>query len=219
MKVSTDGMLLGAWSALKTGDRVLDIGTGTGLLALMMAQKGAGQVDAVELDESAAAQARENSEASPWSDRIQVHHQKIQDFAKDAREKYDLIICNPPYFAQGLSSGNLQRDQARSGKFLPVEDLVEVMAGLLAKDGHASLILPIDMQQQMEQRAALAGLFVHRVVSVRPTPDKAPHRVLLEFRRGFPVQLHREDLTIRNQQGRYTDAYLELTGDFYLLPN
>lgn len=197
----------------------MDIGTGTGLLALMMAQKRAGQVDAVELDESAAAQARENSEASPWNDKIQVHHQKIQDFAKEARRKYDLIICNPPYFAQGLSSGNIQRDQARSGKFLPVEDLVEVMEGLLAKDGHASLILPIDLQRQMEQRAALAGLFVHRLVSVRPTPEKEPHRVLVEFRRGFPAEIHREDLTIRTEHGRYTDPYLGITGDFYLFPN
>lgn len=218
MKVGTDGMLLGAWTEVKPGDRVLDIGTGTGVLALMMAQKGAGRVDAVELDESAAEQARENVAASPWKDRISVHHQPIQAFSTNAKDKYDLIICNPPYFANGPSSGNSQRDQARSGKYLPIYDLVDALYTLLASDGRASLILPNNMLAEVEQWAALSRMFVHRLVNIRPTPDKEPHRVLAEFRSGFPLQLHREGLVIRNQPDRYTEAYLELTKDFYLFP-
>lgn len=216
MKVGTDGMLLGAWTEVHAGDRVLDIGTGTGLLAMMMAQKGAVHIDAVEANPEVAEQAKENVQASPWPDQIAVYPTRIQEFDPAQANPYDLIICNPPYFSQGPNSPDAPRDWARSGKFLPTSDLLTVIRKWLTPNGRASLILPVEVRAAMEQQAGIYGLFAHRVLMVRPKPAKAVHRILLELRRGFPTNVDQQELTIRDSNGNYTAAYRALTQDFYL---
>lgn len=213
MKVGTDGVLLGAWFPLSDGCSVLDIGTGTGLVALMAAQRGAGRVTAVEIDPDAAGQARMNAADSPWADRILVHGTDIADFRSECR--FDRIVCNPPYFRDSLRCPDAGRNTARHNDALSFENLALYASRLLADDGLFSLVLPYDAVSAFMKCAAAQGLDMCLRTDVITAQGKTPKRSLVTFGRHCP-SLETGILTMCGPDGKETPEYLMLVKDFYL---
>lgn len=218
MKVGTDGVLLGAWTNTDNAYRILDIGTGTGLIALMLAQRSNTTIVAVDAEENACIQAAINFNASPWKERFCIVHSKIQNYHTD--EKFDLIVSNPPYFTGYYSSDDLSRDIARSADMLlPYEDLIVAAKRLLNEEGRLTLILPADQQERIATIAAQNGFILSRCTIVKTKIGKDPKRVLLEWINSVKeVELLSDELIIQaDNNGRvYTPEYMQLTKDFYL---
>ncbi|MBO7050722.1 MAG: methyltransferase [Bacteroidaceae bacterium] len=213
MKVGTDGVLLGAWFNLEPGMSVLDIGTGTGLIALMAAQRGAGSVTAVEIDPDAAGQALENVRRSEWADRIEVINADIALFT--ARTGFDRIVCNPPYFRDSLRCPDAGRNTARHNDSLSFETLVRCSASLLAPDGLLCLVMPFDAVSVFTKCAALAGLYLCRRTDLVTAPGKTPKRSLLASGKQSD-ELQSDTLSICGPDGKETSEYVNLVNDFYL---
>lgn len=218
MKVGTDGTLLGAWA--KGGDRILDVGTGTGLIALMLAQRfPQAMVDAIDIDSDSCLQAHENVVASPFADRVNVHHCRLQDFTpvipkekwtdNESSLYYDAIVVNPPYFEQSLKAPDVQRSMARHTDSLSYRDLMNGVVRLLDTDGEFSVVIPFDCRSSLETEAIMAGLYPSRVCAVKTTPRKSARRYLLAFRK-HPEEIETSELLMNS------DAYHDLVKDFYL---
>ena len=223
MKVGTDGVLLGTWTEvddIREG-KVIDIGTGTGLIALMLAQKNNRlQIDAVEIDEDAAQQARENVMASPWAKRIVIYQQSFLDFYIEKNSKgikFDLIVCNPPYFKQSVLQKEKARNQARNAHYLPLHILLQGVQLLLSDKGKFSIILPYEQQEECLTLSEHFQLCLQRSCTVFPTPHKAAKRILMEFRKNIKTPVINEELIIETgKRHEYSKKYLRLTQDFYL---
>ena len=216
MKVGTDGTLLGAWTTLPANGRILDIGTGTGLIAIMAAQRTSeAKITAIDIDEDCVLQAQENIAASPWPDRIEVIHSALQEF--DASEKFDVIISNPPYFIDSQLSPDAARSTARHTTTLPFNELVTGVRRLLADGGHFALILP---PSEMERFRSIARgvMFVVRECHVWSTPTSGVRRIMAEFQAEPPTELTVVEKIIIEEKGRheYSEEYRTLTRDFYL---
>ena len=213
MKVGTDGVLLGAWFPVDAGCSVLDIGTGTGLIAIMAAQRGAGRVTAVEIDADAAEQARANAANSPWADRIVVQRADIADFIGEY--KYDRIVCNPPYFRDSLRCPDPGRNIARHNDSLSYETLAACAARLLADDGLFCLVLPYDAVGTLAKCAVAQGLEMCLRTDVVTAPGKVPKRSLVAFGRHSPT-LDAGVLEMSGPDGKEAPEYISLVKDFYL---
>lgn len=213
MKVGTDGVLLGAWAPVGADMKVLDIGAGSGLIALMLAQRGASSVTAVELDVHAAEQARDNVASSPYADRVEVVQSDILHF--HSTEQFDLIVSNPPFFDFSLQSPDQKRTMARHTDSLSYDDLLIRSAQLLSPGGKISLIVPSDVEQKLDSIAQLAGLFVFRKTYVIPKPDASPKRLLVTYS-NVSGNLVSDELVIELARHQYTDDFKALTRDFYL---
>lgn len=223
MKVGTDGVLLGAWCDIHTTDRTaLDIGAGTGLISLMLAQRGEDnplRVDAVEIDEPGADEARKNVASSPWRDKVTVINESLQDFAARTGRRYDIIVSNPPFFVDSLLPPDAARTSARHTVSLSYEELISAAAGLLNDSGRFCAVIPCDMKDAFVHRASGHGLVLRRTTSVIPKSGAVPKRALLEFvhERYAPQTPLYGELTIE-LSGRhdYSPEYKVLTADFYL---
>ena len=216
MKVGTDGTLLGAWATMPANGRILDIGTGTGLIAIMAAQRTSeAKITAIDIDEDCVLQAQENIAASPWPDRIEVIHSALQEF--DASEKFDVIISNPPYFIDSQLSPDAARSTARHTTTLPFNELVTGVRRLLADGGHFSLILP-PTEMERFRSAARGVMFVVRECHVWSTPTSGVRRIMAEFQAEPPTELTVVEKIIIEEKGRheYSEEYRTLTRDFYL---
>ena len=214
MKVGTDGVLIGAWASVRVNDRtILDIGTGTGLIALMLAQRNPeAEVVAVEIDSESAAQARDNVAASPWSDRVIVEECAVQDFVSDL--KFDLIVSNPPYFVDSQKCPDGSRNTARHTDTLSFSELMKAAERLLAPDGRFAVIVPAESAMSV---IAAGNMHLVRRCDVRTKPSAQPKRVMLEFSPRFEGAALREELTIGDgTNGGYSPEYVALTRDFYL---
>ena len=217
MKVGTDGVLLGAWASLdRHPNAILDVGAGTGLIALQLAQRSSAElIDAIELDDSAYEQCVANFEASPWADRLFCYHAGFDEFVDEMDEKYDLIVSNPPFYAETVSSGDGARDQARQGSSLPFEELVVGVAKLLSNDGVFSVIIPYKEEMEFTNLAITVGLYPRRITRVKGNPTAEIKRSLMEF--GFSkVEVRTDELMIEIERHQYTQAYIDLTQAFYL---
>lgn len=217
MKVGTDGILLGAWAPIARVKRILDIGTGSGLLALMLAQRTEQNVtiDAVELDVEASAQAAENIAESPWADRIQIHTADVQQWLTAENSRYDLIISNPPYYEQGVECATPQREQARYTTTLDHSALLNCAAEAITEEGFFCVVLPEDIGNAFTERALSMGWHLRLRTDVAETESRLPHRVLLAFspRAG---ECFTDRLTIRGPEQQYSEGYTALTQAFYL---
>ena len=212
MKVGTDGLLLGAWA--DGVGLILDIGTGTGLIALMMAQRFSGAiVDAIDIDPDAALQAKENVEDSPFADRVTVICTSLQEF--DIAKRYDAIVCNPPYFTQSLLPPDSKRTLARHAVALPFDELFRHSSRLLANGGVFSIIVPFDVELKIMVSAAVNGFFLVRRCTVSTTPSKSPRRLLMAFALA-PQPVNDERGTIHASNSEYSEWYKKLTCDFLL---
>ena len=216
MKVGTDGVLLGAWADCENAKTILDIGTGTGLIALMLAQRSPAHIDAIEIDQSASEQASENVTKSPWESRISVINKSLQQFTEQIDKKYDLIVSNPPFFQNSLYAPDQNRTNARHNASLEYEDILDASLKLLSNNGTLSLILPYLEGTMFIVKAAGKGLYCVRQTNVLPNPGKTPKRLLLEFAKSKKPLVEQEIIIELNKRHEYSDAYKNLTRDFYL---
>ena len=218
MKIGTDGVLLGAWTPIENNPKsVLDIGTGTGIIALMLAQRSdAEQIDALEIDESAYEQAVENFENSPWGDRLFCFHAGLDEFIDDPEDEYDLIVSNPPFYSEEYRSENEQRDLARFQGAMPFEELVEAADLLLSENGIFSVIIPFNEEDRFIELCAEVELFPIKVTRVKGAPNTKTVRSLLAFKRYELSVLTSDELVIEISRHEYTPEYISLTKDFYL---
>lgn len=218
MKVCTDACILGAWAAQETRNRpvsgILDIGCGTGLLSLMLAQQVTAVVDALEIDPAAARQALENCAASPWQNRIKVIHTSLQEFHPG--KKYDLIISNPPFFESDLQSADKQKNAAKHDSTLRVEEVLEFISAHLDANGYAYLMIPFHRAVWAEEK--IADLLLHKVekLMVRQTGRHPFFRVI--YKLAFDSEMKEEitELVIRNPDGKYSRQFTDLLRNYYL---
>ena len=217
MKIGTDGVLLGAWTSLQTEpESILDIGAGTGVIALMLAQRSTAKtIDAIELDEAAYEQCFENFEISSWADRLFCYHAGLDEFVAEIEEPYDLIVSNPPFYSEDVTSGNLARDTARQNRSLPFGELLDGVSKLLSTDGLFATIIPFKEEEAFIQSASKLGLFLNRRMWVRGNPSSEIKRSLLQFG-PKKTSVAESELTIEIKRGEYTFEYQELTKAFYL---
>ena len=220
MKVGTDGVLLGAWSSIENyPDTILDIGAGTGVISLMLAQRcDAMTIDTVELDENAYEQTVQNFEDSDWGDRLYGYNASFQEFANEIAEEeetYDLIVSNPPFYTDDFETENAARNKARFASALSFEELLLGVSKIISKNGVFTTIIPFKEETDFIKLAAKNNLFLHRVCRVRGNATAEVKRSLLEF------SLHSKErietaLTIEISRHQYTQEYINLTKDFYL---
>lgn len=213
MKVGTDAVILGAWANVCKAETILDIGTGCGLIALMVAQRSSAQITAIDIDESASIQCKENFLASLWNERLDTVHGSVQQFNPDNR--FDLIVCNPPFFKNALKPPDAQRNIARHNDKLSFESLLASVDRLLNDNGTFAFILPIDEAHQVITLGVAHQLFPNRCCTVMPREGKSSNRLIVELSR-IVSEIERETLTIRDQNNQYTLQYKEFTKDFYL---
>lgn len=216
MKVGTDGTLLGAWAC--GGGEILDIGTGTGLVALMMAQRFRNaDIVALDIDWLACVQAVQNISGSPFSERINVLHNSVQNFADEWQEdKFDSIVCNPPYFVNSLGCPNSQRHIARHTTTLNFHDLFGAVSRLLAVEGLFSVIIPADSLSEFDAAARITGFRCKRRCLVKTVQRKPAKRVMLEYTLDDIGDCQEEEHSLLDNQGQKSEWYSKLTCDFYL---
>lgn len=216
MKVCTDSCVLGAWTALhlEHAKKVLDIGTGTGLLALMLAQKSTCTIDAIESDPESAAQAVENIRQSPWSDRIRVMEEDVCNHAAVAH--YDFIITNPPFFESDLRSPQPQKNRAKHDTSLTLDQLVTLMHQLLKPEGHFSILLPEHRTQYFEKLAFENGFFLQKKLTVSQSPIHPPFRSICLFGREKSPGPISDYLVIKEKDGNYSEEFIKMMRDYYL---
>jgi tRNA1Val (adenine37-N6)-methyltransferase len=218
MKIGTDGVLLGAWSPIPDNCySVLDVGTGTGIIALMMAQRSlAEQVDAIEIDENAFEQASDNFENSPWSDRLFCFHAGLDELIEEPEDEYDLIISNPPFYTENYKTEDVQRDLARFADAMPFEMLIEAADLLLSENGIFSVIIPFKEEEHFLALAKEFELYPIKITRVKGTPTSEIKRSLLAFQRNEIRNIEINELVIETMRHEYTAEYIGLTRDFYL---
>ncbi|MDF0707630.1 MAG: methyltransferase [Bacteroidota bacterium] len=217
MKVGTDGVLLGAWANVDTRpNSILDIGAGTGLIALQLAQRSdAETIDAIELDDSAYQQCVYNFEASPWGDRLFCYHAGFDEFVDEMDDKYDLIVSNPPFYSEDVVSGDEARDKARQNSSLPFDELVRGVSKFLNENGVFAVIIPFKEEAAFIELAQKVQLYPKRVTRVKGNPDISFKRSLMEFS-FHEGEIHMDSLVIEEGRHQYTKAYKNLTRSFYL---
>jgi tRNA1Val (adenine37-N6)-methyltransferase len=218
MKIGTDGVLLGAWCPIENNPlSILDVGSGTGILSLMLAQRcNAEQIDAVEIDEDAFEQCVDNFENSPWGDRLFCYHAGLDEFVEEPDEEYDLILSNPPFYSENYKSDNSQRDLARFQDALPFEDLIEAADLLLSENGIFAVIIPFKEEKKFIDLCAEVELFPIKLTRVKGTPTTEIKRSLLAFKRYELSTLTSDELIVETSRHEYTLEYIELTKAFYL---
>ena len=219
MKVTTDGCLFGGYIAERITDyrlqiaNCLDIGAGTGLLSLMLAQKSTAIIDAVEIDEAAYSQAKENFDQSPWKERLNIYNTDILTFSSD--KKYDCIITNPPFFEDDLRSSDVNKNNAKHDTALTLKQLLQVIDLHLKEDGIFFILLPFHRAGYFEKEAALLNFYPAEKLNVRQTPTHDHFRTILSFSRKEIIVTNGE-LIIRDADNQYTTEFSALLKDYYL---
>ena len=222
MKVGTDGVLLGAWTSLINNPiSILDIGAGTGVLSLMLAQRSHAElIDAIEIDDAAYEQCVENFEQSHWGDRLFCYHAPLEAFVDEIEDEYDLIVCNPPFYSEDYKTDNIQRDLARFQDAMPFEYLLKSVSILLSENGVFSVVIPFKEETHFINLASKSNFFPNRTLHVKGNPTSETKRSLLEFSFRDPDSYRDEttieSLIIETERHQYTEDYINLTKDFYL---
>ncbi len=217
MKVGTDGVLLGAWTEIKEDVcSVLDIGTGTGLIALQIAQRSDCElIDALEIEPNAYEQAVTNFENSDWGDRLFCYHASLQEFTEEIEDTYDLIISNPPFYNSTFKELKKNRALARHTESLTFDELLQGTSKLLSDSGSCAFIIPFEEEEKFLETAKKNHLFPNRITHVKGNIKTPIKRSLLQlsFTESTPKM---EELSIEIERHRYTDTYLNLVQEFYL---
>ncbi len=216
-KVGTDAVLIGAWAQVEKAKSILDIGTGTGIIALMMAQKSQAHIDAIDIEQSSYKQACENVKHSSWQERINVHQISLQDYVKNCDKKFDIIITNPPYFVDSFKAPDEERSHARHNDTLSFVDLIEGVKKLLHPDGKFYIILPTKEAGDFKNMAEKKGLYLVKRMRVKTklvNDTEKRHIMKFSFNK---VLLQDQTMSIeKDVHHDYTEEYKLLTSDFYL---
>jgi tRNA1Val (adenine37-N6)-methyltransferase len=218
MKVGTDGVLLGTWTPIDHNPyNILDIGTGTGIVALILAQRSnAKQIDALEIEEAAHEEATDNFENSPWNDSLFCYHAGLDEFVEEPEEEYDLIVSNPPFYTEDHKTASVQRNLARFVDAMPFQELIEAAALLLSDNGIFSVIIPYKEEADFIAMAKEFELFPIQITRVKGTSNAEIKRSLLAFTRNKTSHIIIDELVVETARHQYTDDYIALTKDFYL---
>jgi len=217
MKVGTDGVLLGAWANVDNATTVLDIGSGTGLISLMIAQRNLkAHITAIDIDSKAIKQTGINISNSPFPNRIKYEHTSVQDFTEKCTERFDLIVSNPPFFDKSLKSPDEQRSLARHTDTLPMDALINTSAKLLSDKGRIALIYPYEYRDLLMETAERNNLYCRRMTNVYPTPSSLPKRILTEMNKDITTSMTESNLVIETERHIYSEDFIELVKDFYL---
>lgn len=216
MKIGTDAVLLGAWTDVSKANKILDVGSGSGIIAMMLAQRTNAKIYGVEVDENSFLQAQENIKNSNFQNRIKFYYQSFQDFYKTINSKFDLIVSNPPYFSNSLKTLNQSRTIARHNDLLSYEEIIVGVKKILKQDGKFFLILPAAESKIFIDRALIESLYCSKMLLVKDKKDKPIKRILMKFELLRHSQTMKDELIIRNNDGSYTQEYKNLTSDFYL---
>jgi tRNA1Val (adenine37-N6)-methyltransferase len=217
MKVGTDGVLLGSWTSINHNPQsVLDIGSGTGILSLMLAQRSdALTIEGIEIDDDAFEQCSENFENSPWADRLFCFHASLLEYVEAVNDEFDIIICNPPFYSEDYKTDNTARDLARFNDAMPFKHLIYAVANLLSETGLFSVVIPYKEEAKFIDLASVIGLFPNRILHVKGHPDSKIKRSLLEFSY-VETEPETSELIIETARHQYTESYINLTKDFYM---
>ena len=213
MKVGTDGCLLGGWFDCSKSENILDIGCGSGLIAIMGAQRSNARITGIEIDNNAAIQAKENVKNSPWSERIEIINCDFLEYI--TRKRYDTIVCNPPYFVNSLKCDKSQRTLARHSDSLNHRDFFAKCAEISTLASTVSIIIPNDIAKEWLSAAKENGFYANRITYIKTTPKKAPKRVLIEFARN-ETNCIENTLIFENERGEYSEEVKDILRDFYL---
>ncbi len=216
MKAGTDAMLLGSWLPLAGQERrVLDVGTGSGIIALMLAQRSRAFIDAIDIHQASVQEAAENFRNSPWGNRLKAHCIAFQKFALQQSQIYDLIVSNPPFFRNSLLPADERLKMAKHNVNLSIEDFISSSLLLLAPEGRLAVILPIAEAVDFCAGAEANGLYLQQQLFVLPTPERAPSRRILLLAKQPADKIITQHLTVRKSDGKYTEDYVSLTRDFH----
>lgn len=215
MRVGTDAVLLGTWADIVNQQQILEIGTGCGVISLILAQRSSAFIDAIDIDEKSVEQAGRNFRESSWNQRLKVFHTSLQEFRKTSKRKYDHILTNPPYYCNSLKSPDVKKNKTRHEDFLNHEELLDGIIHFLKIDGKASLILPFKESQRFVELASDRKLFLARKMEIIPRKKKNVNRVLMEFSLDTRNSISSESLTIRDEEGDYTKEYRAFTRPYY----
>ena len=214
MKVGTDGVLLGAWANYHNPKNILDIGTGTGLIALMLAQRyPIASIQAIEIEKNAFEKALLNFKKSNWNERIEIFHTPLQNF--NPQTNYDLIACNPPYFEEKVMTNSPQRQWARQDVKMKLDDLFLFASKHLTEEGNLSLIYPKDKETGLIETSEKYELYPQKILNIKGNNNAKTKRILISFGRK-ETTIIKEELIIETKRHCYTTAYKELVKDFYL---
>ncbi|MHB8261395.1 MAG: tRNA1(Val) (adenine(37)-N6)-methyltransferase [Bacteroidia bacterium] len=216
-KVGTDGVLIGAWAEVKNAKNILDVGTGTGIIALMMAQKSQAQIDAIEIEQGSFEQATENAEHSIWAKRIKIYLSTLQDFAKTVHKKYDVVITNPPYFVDSSKAPDEERSHARHTDLLPFKELIRDVIGVLNNTGMFYIILPTKESIDFKMLAEKEDLHLVKLLRVKTKSTNDVEKRHIMLFKLTKESFSEQTISIENEgRHNFTDEYKKLTGDFYL---
>lgn len=216
MKVGTDGVLLGAWTDVTNTSCILDVGSGSGLVALMLAQRNTqALIDSIEIDLDACTQANDNFKNSPFGNINECINTSYQKFGENSIKKYDLIVSNPPFFNRSLQSPNAQRSIARHTDTLLIEDFIATSAKLLSNNGRISFIFPANDKDYLIETATENNLYLSRLTQVYPTPNSEAKRIIIELA-NYKCKPQLSDIIIETARHQYSPEFCSLAKDFYL---
>ena len=216
MKVGTDAMILGTWTSVKNINSILDIGTGCGIISLLLATRSKAKIVAIDIDEDSIVEASENFKLSPFNERMQTLKADLNDFSKISNQQFDLIVSNPPFFVNDLKPEDEKRKKARHSDSLTYNQLTEAVVKLLAPEGNFSIVLPYEVSRLFIKIANKNGLYQKRQLIIFSKEGMLPNRTNIEFSKKPSLEIHSEKFTIRNSEGEFTRQYIDLLKDFYL---
>lgn len=215
MKIGTDAVLLGAWTPVADHQQVLDVGTGSGVIALMLAQRADADILAIDIDPNSVQEARQNFIDSPWSKRLKALHTSLQQQARESH-RFDLIVSNPPFFQNSLKTANRLRNQARHNDHLSFQELAHSAAQLLAPEGTLCVVYPTEEAQHFIAAAQVAGLHLHQQLFIHPRVQQPAKRILMAFKKNYLFQPQTHHLPLRSTENQWSREYTDLTQSFYL---
>jgi len=216
MKVGTDAVLLGAWTDVSETNNILDFGTGSGIIAIMIAQRAKANIDAIDIDKGSIVDAQNNFSNCPWKNRLTGIHSSLQEYVKNNSKKYDLIVSNPPFFSNSLKSLIYARSLSKHDEKLTHKELLTGVKKLLSCTGRLCVILPVSEADNFKELALLENLHCSKELQIIPKLNKKPNRIIMEFTYVKPQIISETNLCIRNLDNSYTKEYIDLTREFYL---
>jgi tRNA1Val (adenine37-N6)-methyltransferase len=216
MKVGTDGVLLGALTDVHHASSILDIGTGSGVIAIMLAQRCGAKIEGIEVDEASAVQARQNAASSPWHERITIKHKSFQEYFPNNHKRFDVVVCNPPFFPAHLKSPDHSRNVVRHDVSLNYPELITGVRQVMKPSGKWWLILPFTETARFLTIAKDEGFYLIHEHIIFPKAGKRPHRKIISLITENPGPSARSILTIRSTDNNYTEEYKKLTRPYYI---